>query len=174
MITFASSFHFIVVVVQWLSYVRLFATPWAAACQASLSFTISQSLLKLMSIELVMPSTISSSVVPFSFCPKSFPASGYFPRSQQSWAENGTTMINLQGRDWFIIENMYKISILLQTICNWTTTEFVFIHCYICMLYTPHVNMFMRAYKLENFGVWPEIFFCHYEKILHPWNSTFI
>ena len=117
---------------------------------------------------------ISSSVVPFSFCPKSFPASGYFPRSQQSWAENGTTMINLQGRDWFIIENMYKISILLQTICNWTTTEFVFIHCYICMLYTPHVNMFMRAYKLENFGVWPEIFFCHYEKILHPWNSTFI
>ena len=117
MITFASSFHFFVVVVQWLSYVRLFATPWAAACQASLSFTISQSLLKLMSIELVMPSTISSSVVPFSFCPKSFPASGYFPRSQQSWAENGTTMINLQGRDWFIIENMYKISILLQTIC---------------------------------------------------------
>ena len=34
----------------------LFATPWAAACQASLSFTISQSLLKLLSIELMMPS----------------------------------------------------------------------------------------------------------------------
>ena len=46
----------IVVVVQSLSYVRLFATPWIAACQASLSFTISWSLLKLMSIELVMPS----------------------------------------------------------------------------------------------------------------------
>ena len=44
------------VVVQWLRQVRLFATPWTAARQASLSFTISQSWLKLMSIELVMPS----------------------------------------------------------------------------------------------------------------------
>jgi len=42
--------------VQLLSHVRLFATPWSAACQASLSITSSQSLLKLMSIELVMPS----------------------------------------------------------------------------------------------------------------------
>ena len=39
-----------------LSHVRLFATPWTAAHQASLFFTISRSLLKLMSIELVMPS----------------------------------------------------------------------------------------------------------------------
>ena len=43
-----------VVVIQSLSHVRLFVTPWAAARQASLSFTVSQSLLKLMSIELVM------------------------------------------------------------------------------------------------------------------------
>ena len=42
--------------VQLLSPVWLFATPWTAACQASLSITISQSLLKLMSIESVMPS----------------------------------------------------------------------------------------------------------------------
>ena len=42
--------------VQALSRVRLFATPWTAACQASLSITNSQSLLKLMSIESVMPS----------------------------------------------------------------------------------------------------------------------
>ena len=41
--------------VQSLSRVRLFATPWTAAHQASLSITNSQSLLKLMSIELVMP-----------------------------------------------------------------------------------------------------------------------
>ena len=38
-------------VVQLLSRVLLFATPWTAACQAPLSFTISRSLLKLMSIE---------------------------------------------------------------------------------------------------------------------------
>ena len=41
---------------QSLSHVRLFMTPWTAACEASLSITNSQTLLKLMSIELVMPS----------------------------------------------------------------------------------------------------------------------
>ena len=45
-----------VVAVQLLNHVRLFVTPWTATCHASLSFTISQSLLKLMSIESVMPS----------------------------------------------------------------------------------------------------------------------
>ena len=44
------------VAVQSLSCVRLFVTPWTAACQASLAFTVSWSLLKLTSIELVMPS----------------------------------------------------------------------------------------------------------------------
>ena len=42
--------------VQLLSHVWLFTTPWTAACQASLSITNSQSLFKLISIELVMPS----------------------------------------------------------------------------------------------------------------------
>ena len=46
----------LVVVVQLLSRVQLFATPWTTAREASLSFTLSQSLLKLMSIESVMPS----------------------------------------------------------------------------------------------------------------------
>ena len=40
--------------VQLLSHVQLFLTPWTVACQASLSITNSQSLIKLMSIELVM------------------------------------------------------------------------------------------------------------------------
>ena len=44
-------------VVQSLTHVWLFVTPWTAACQASLPFTISWSLLKLMSIESVMPSS---------------------------------------------------------------------------------------------------------------------
>ena len=43
--------------VQFLSCVQLFATPWAAACQASLSITNSQSLLKLMSAESVIRSS---------------------------------------------------------------------------------------------------------------------
>ena len=68
--------------VQSLSHVRLFATPWIAARQASLSITNFQSSLKVMSIQSVMPSTILASVVPFSSCPQSLPASGSFPVSQ--------------------------------------------------------------------------------------------
>ena len=54
--------------VQSLSHVQLFATPWTTARQASLSITNSKSPPKPMSSESVMPSTISSSVVPFSSC----------------------------------------------------------------------------------------------------------
>ena len=54
--------HSCLFVVQSLSHAQLFATAWTAARQASLSFTISQSLLKFMSIESVMPPTISSFV----------------------------------------------------------------------------------------------------------------
>ena len=68
--------------VQLLSRVWLFATPWTAARQASLSITNSQSLLKLVSIESVVHPTFSSSVVPFSSHIQSFPASGSFPMSQ--------------------------------------------------------------------------------------------
>ena len=71
----------IVVSVQLLGCIWLFVTPWTAACQASLSFSISRSLLKFMSTEWCHP-TISSSVTPFSSCPQSFPASGSFPMSQ--------------------------------------------------------------------------------------------
>ena len=52
-----SAFSFNLVVVQSLSLVQLFVTPWTAACQASLPFTLSQSLLKLMCIESVMLSS---------------------------------------------------------------------------------------------------------------------
>ena len=52
--------------VQSLSRVRLFATPWTAALQASLFITNSQSLLKLMSMSQRCHPTISSSVIPFS------------------------------------------------------------------------------------------------------------
>ena len=64
-----------------LSHVRLFVIPQTTALQASLSTTNSQSLLKLMFIELATPS-ISSSVIPFSSCPQSFPASVSFQMSQ--------------------------------------------------------------------------------------------
>ena len=60
--------------VQSLSRVQLFATPWTAACQASLSITSSQSLLKLMPIELVMPSNHLILCRPLLFLPSIFPS----------------------------------------------------------------------------------------------------
>ena len=59
--------------VQSLSRVQLFATPWTAACQASQSITNSQSLLKLMSIELVMPSNHLILCRPLLLPPSIFP-----------------------------------------------------------------------------------------------------
>ena len=71
------------VVIQSLSHVQLFATPWTAAHQTSLSFTIYQSLLQFMLIELMMPSN-HPTVTPFFSCYQSFPASGSFPVSKLS------------------------------------------------------------------------------------------
>ena len=63
-----------VVVVQSLSSVWLFATPWTAGHQSSLSFTISRSLLRLMSIEPVMPSNHLNLCQPLLFLPSIFPS----------------------------------------------------------------------------------------------------
>ena len=60
--------------VQSLSHVLLFVTPWTTACQASLSITNSQSLLKLMSIESVMPSNHFILSCPLLLLPSIFPS----------------------------------------------------------------------------------------------------
>ena len=94
--------------VQSLSSVWLFVTPWTAAHQASLSITNSQNLLKLMSITLVMPSTISSSVIPFSTHLQSFWASGSFPMSlffvsgaQSTGVSTSASVLPMNIQDWF-------------------------------------------------------------------------
>ena len=72
------------VVVQSLSPVWLFAIPWTAALQASLSFTISLSLIKLMSIELVMPSNHLIHCCPLLFLPSIFPSIRVFSNESAS------------------------------------------------------------------------------------------
>ena len=83
------------VVVQSLSHVRLFATPWTAAHQTSLSFTVSQRLPNSCPLSRWCHPTISSSVVPYSSCLQSFPSSGSFPMSQ-SFVSGGQN-IRLMG-----------------------------------------------------------------------------
>ena len=92
--------------VQLLSHVRFFVTPWTAARQASLSITNSQSLLKLISVESVMPSNHLILVIPFSSCLEYFLASGSFPMSQ-FFASAGqsigasTSVLPMNIQDWF-------------------------------------------------------------------------
>ena len=71
----------VVVDVESLSGVRLFATPWTSAYQTSLSFTVSQSLLKLMSIESVMPFNLLIVCRPLLLLSSVFPSIRVFPVS---------------------------------------------------------------------------------------------
>ena len=66
--------YVVVVVAQSFICVQFFATPWITACQASLSFTIFQSLLKLISTESVMPSNYLSLCHPLLLLPSIFPS----------------------------------------------------------------------------------------------------
>ena len=93
--------------VQLLSRVWIFPTPWTVARQALLSITNSQSLLKLMVIEWVMPSNHASSVVPFSHL-QSFPVSGSFQMShllasggQSIGVSASTSVLSMDIQDWF-------------------------------------------------------------------------
>ena len=77
-----ASFTLFYTSVQSCNYVWIFLTPWTAACQASLPIFKSQSLLKLMSIKLVMPSNHLILCCPLPRLLQSFPASGSFQVSQ--------------------------------------------------------------------------------------------
>ena len=66
------------VVIHLFSHVQLFVTPWTAAQQASMSFSISQSLLKLMSTESMMPSNHSILCCPLLLLPSIFPSMSIF------------------------------------------------------------------------------------------------
>ena len=98
----------ILIVIQSLSHVQLFVTPWTAALQTSLSFNISLSLLKLMSIESVMPSSHLILYHPLVFLPsiplsiRVYPMNQLFASGGQSSGASASTSvlpINIQG--WF-------------------------------------------------------------------------
>ena len=94
--------------VQLLSRIQLFVIPWTAACQASLSITNFQSLLKLRPLSQWCQPTISSSVVPFSSCLQSFSVSGSF-QMRQFFASGGqsirvsasASILLMYIEDWF-------------------------------------------------------------------------
>ena len=127
--------------VQSVSHVRLFVTPWTAARQASLSITNSWSLLRLMSIESVMPSNYHILCCPLLLPPSIFPASGSFPVSQfftsggQSIGVSASaSVLPMNIQDWFPLGWIVLISLLSKGLsrvlfnCNgqwWTKTHTV-------------------------------------------------
>ena len=111
-------FDLFVVVVQSLSHVQLFATPWTAAYQASLSFTISQNLLKLMSTESVMPSNYLILCCPL-LLPSSFPRMRIFSnelalciRWPKYWRFGFSISYSNNTQGWFPLELTGLISLL--------------------------------------------------------------
>ena len=142
--------------VQLLSCIQLFATPWTAAHQASLSITNSQSLLRLMSIKLV----ISSSVFPFSSCLQSFLASGSFQMSQfftsggQSIEVSSSASVlpmNIQG--WSPLGWTVWISLLskgLSRVFNTTVQKYQFFSTQLSLQSSFHIHIWL----LEKPKLW--------------------
>ena len=98
-------------VVQLLSHVQLFATPWTAAYQASLFFTISPRICSnSCPLSWWCYPTISSSVARFSSCPQSLPTSGSFPKSslltshgQSIGVSALASVLPMNIQDWFLL-----------------------------------------------------------------------
>ena len=102
-------------VVHLPSHAQLFVTPWTAACQASMSFTVSQSLPKLMSIESMMPPT---HLTPFSSGLQSSLVSGPSPvsqfasGSQSIGASASASILPMNIQNWFSLGLTGLISLL--------------------------------------------------------------
>ena len=110
-----------IVVVQSLTCVRLFATPCTAVCQASLSFTISWSLLRLMSIELMIPSNHLIFCCPLLLLPSIFPSIRVFTneltlhiRWPKYWSFNFSISPSNEYSGWFPLRLTDLISLLAK------------------------------------------------------------
>ena len=119
------------IVIQSISSVQLFAIPWTVARQASLSFSISWVCSNPCPLSQWGHPTISSSVVPFSSCPQSFPASGSFLMSwlfasggQSIGASASTSVLPVNIQDWFPLGLTGLISLLRNSQESSPTPQF--------------------------------------------------
>ena len=142
-------------VVQSLNRVRLFVTPWTATCQASLSFTISQSLLKLMSIESVMPSNLLALCYPLLLLPSIFPSIRVF--------SNELTLRIRQTKYWsfsFIISPSNEHSGLISFRIDWF--DLLAVH--------GTLKGFLQHHSLKVSILWCSTFFM--VQLSHPYMTT--
>ena len=112
-------------------FVWLFATPWTAAHQASLSFTISQSLIKLSSIESLIPSNHLILYHPLLLLPSILPSvrvfskeSAFCIRGQSIGASASASVLPMDIQDWFPLGWTGSISLLTQGLSSSPTPQF--------------------------------------------------
>ena len=125
--------------VQLLTRVELFGTPWTAARQASLSITNSRSLLKLMSIKLMMPSSHLILCHPLLLSLSIFPSIRMFSKSQffasggQSiGASASASVLSMDIQDWFLLEMNDLISLQFKGISRIFSNTTVQKHLFLC------------------------------------------
>ena len=144
--------------VQSLSLVRLFATPWTTALQASLSITNSWSPSKPMSIELAMPSNHLILCRPLLSCRPYFPASGSFQMSQY-FASGGqsiggsasTSVLPMNTQDWSPLGWTGWISLQSKGLSS-PIPQFKNINSSVLsFLYSPTLTSIHDSWKNHNF-----------------------
>ena len=137
------------------------ATPWTMACQASLSITNSQSLLKFMSINQWCHATISSSAIRFSSCLQSFPTSGSFTRSQlfilggQSIGASGSaSVLPMNIQDWFPLGATGLISLQSKRFSRVSSNTTVQKHQFFSAQLSLQSNSHIHIWLLEKPKLW--------------------
>ena len=143
--------------VRSLSCVQLFATPWTAAHQASLSVTNSWSLLNSCPLSRWWHPTISSSVIPFSSCLQSFPASGSFHMSQlftsggQSIGVSASASVLLMNiQEWFPLGWTGWISLQSKGLSRVFSNTTVQKHQFFCAQLSLQSNSHIYTWILEK------------------------
>ena len=141
--------------VQLLSRVRLFATPWIAARQASLSITNSGVHSDSCPLSQWCHPAILSSVVPFSSCPQSLPASESFPMSQLfTWGGQSIEVSALASvlpkntQDWSPLEWTGWISLQSKGLSRVFSNTTVQKHQFFCIQLSSQSNSHIHTWPL--------------------------
>ena len=151
-----SVFLQIVVFVQLLSCVWVFAAPWTAACQASLSSTIFHSLLKFTFVESVMLFNHLILCHTLSFGHQFFPASASFPMSwlftscgQRTGASASASVLPMNIQDWFPLGSTGLISLLSKGLSRVFSSTKIWRHqfFYTAFFYCPALTSVYDYWK---------------------------
>ena len=154
----AANKSWFVVVVELLSYIWLFETPWTAACQASLSFTISRSLLQFMSIESVMLSNHLILCHPLLLLPSIFPSIRVLSsesdlqirwQSTRASASASTSVLPMNIQGWFPLGLTCLISLQSKGLSRVFTSITVQKHYFFGTQPFSSSNSHIRTWQLE-------------------------